>query len=56
MVKLDEISRIISDTQFDEITECLLDTALNNGGRDNITIIMCEIKKKKQGLFGRTFW
>lgn len=56
MVKLDDISRIISDTQFDEITERLLDTALNNGGRDNITIIMCEIKKKKQGLFGRTFW
>lgn len=47
MVSLDEIEKIILDSKsVGEATENLLNSALENGGKDNITIILCEIKKE----------
>ena len=53
MLPEDEIKNIIA--QNDDIKLCveiLLESALSNGGRDNITIILCKIKKQKT-LFGK---
>ncbi|MCR5107414.1 MAG: protein phosphatase 2C domain-containing protein [Lachnospiraceae bacterium] len=52
MVSEDEISRVISTNTIEDATITLLNTALENGGRDNITIILCRVKKKKTGLSG----
>lgn len=46
MVSLDCMSEIISTTSFpEETTKLLLARALENGGKDNITVICLEIKK-----------
>lgn len=48
MVDLDEIERIVSSTQtVEETANKLVERALENGGKDNITIILCEICKEK---------
>lgn len=49
MVSLEDISKVLEDQPFDDATEILLSKALENGGRDNVTIILCKIKK-------RSFW
>lgn len=46
MVKSDEIEEVLADMPFEKVTQTLLDKALVNGGRDNITIIVCKIKRK----------
>ena len=50
MVTTDEIASVLGQQPIQQATETLLDKALENGGRDNITIILCEVKKKP--LFG----
>lgn len=40
-------------TAVNNATEKLLQRALENGGSDNITIILCKVKKKKQGIFSK---
>ena len=48
MVTPEEIKNIIAS--YENIPECankLMSTALTNGGIDNITVILCEIKRKK---------
>ena len=52
MVSVEEISKIIKETEFCKCAEKLRDVALYNGGKDNITIILCKIEKKKANLFG----
>ena len=50
MLPEDEIKRVIS--QNDDVKQCveaLLEGALANGGRDNITIILCKTRKQKRG-------
>lgn len=44
MVKLDEIKSILKDTEFDETAGKLLNRAMENGGKDNISIILCKIE------------
>lgn len=49
MVDLDEMREIILSTQtVEETAKKLLERALENGGKDNITIIICEICRQKR--------
>jgi len=51
MVSEGEIAEIMSTHKnLTECTEILLQKALDYGGRDNITIIICEIRKQKRGF------
>jgi len=48
MVTEDEIAEIIKrEKSLKEIVEDLLDAALDAGGRDNITILMCQVHERK---------
>ena len=48
MVEFDEIEKILSSSQtVEETAKILVERALENGGKDNITIILCEICKEK---------
>ena len=50
--RIDEDAYYIADRPDDPIkNDDLMKTALDNGGRDNITLILCEIRKRKNGLF-----
>lgn len=42
-----EIRKILSETPFDKAAGKLLETALARGGKDNITIILCRLEKKR---------
>ena len=56
-----EIAEILTETaaggntDVSNAAEKLLQKALDNGGRDNITIILCRVKKRKLGLFDKIF-
>lgn len=52
MVDIDTIKKIVDSLSTEAATQILLDTALKNGGKDNITIILCEISKNRI-LFNR---
>lgn len=47
MVDIDTIKKIVDSSSTEIATQSLLDVALENGGKDNITIILCEIIKDK---------
>ena len=52
MVELEEIQNIIGSSPTVEIgCKNLLEAALNNGGKDNITIILCQINKARNFIF-----
>lgn len=55
MVECSEIKRILKNTKFDEIAESLLAKALANGGRDNISIIVCRIEHKSKSIIKKIF-
>ena len=55
MVPVEDITRIILKGEFDEIIENLLNAALENGGKDNITIILCKVQRRKRNIFSRLF-
>ena len=55
MVTVEEIRSILRETEFEKAIDKLLDVALEKGGRDNITIILCLVRKKKQRLFSWLF-
>ena len=55
MVPEEEIRKIISENTLHESTDRLLETALKNGGKDNITIILCRVERERQNLFDRIF-
>ena len=55
MVSAEEIKQVICGTAFDNAAERLLTTALENGGKDNITAILCRITKEKLSLFSGLF-
>lgn len=46
MVSEEQIQKIMQESATEKCSELLLQEALNNGGKDNITVIVCEIKKK----------
>ena len=41
----DIITILKKESSATNIVKCLLDAALNNGGRDNISIVVCKVKK-----------
>ena len=55
MVELAEISKILGKYRIKEAGECLMKAALENGGKDNITIIICRIEQERKGFFARLF-
>ena len=55
MVPLDDIRDEIERTDFESLVTALLRRALENGGRDNVTIIACRVEKKPAKLLRRLF-
>ena len=51
MVIIEEITEVLASKTIAEATNELLSKALINGGRDNISIILCKIERKKGWLF-----
>lgn len=51
MVTNEKISEILSSAPLDSATTQLLDLALENGGKDNTTLILCRIEKESQWPF-----
>lgn len=47
MVSNESITNVLNTTTFEAAAQRLLERALQSGGRDNITIILCRIEKKK---------
>lgn len=45
MLDVDEIADILGKVAFEDVTNTLLDKSLANGGRDNISIIACKVKR-----------
>ena len=52
MVSEEEIADTLSGRGILEAQKRLLNAALDNGGKDNITIILCKVRKKRGGLLG----
>lgn len=50
MVTFEEILSVLSNTKFENISNVLLEKALANGGKDNITLIVCKVKRDFQWL------
>lgn len=55
MVTVEDITQILTETEFNEAVNILLNTALDNGGKDNITIILCKVEREKKSLLSRIF-
>lgn len=53
MLKYDELTDILSNITFHEIAFELLMKALANGGRDNISVIVCKIECSAKWLSGK---
>lgn len=51
MVSISEIEKILNEDDVSCATEKLLQQALDNGGRDNITIVLLCIEKAKKKIF-----
>lgn len=51
MIRPEQIASILQTTEFDNCINVLMSTALENGGRDNITIILCKLEQDKQSFF-----
>jgi protein phosphatase len=54
MVSIEEIKEILLKIEFDKAVNRLLEKALENGGKDNITIILCRVEKDIQKI--KTKW
>lgn len=50
MVPIEQIEEIVDKNTLEEATQRLLNEALENGGRDNITVMVFEIKQCKRNL------
>lgn len=53
MVSVDEITEVLVSEPIEEAITLLLDKALSNGGKDNITIILCKIELQFRWFFNR---
>ena len=47
MVSTEEMEQVLANVPFSEQAQLLLDIALNYGGKDNITILLCKIQRAK---------
>lgn len=55
MVPTQTVLQILNGTELPAAAERLLAAALENGGKDNVTILLCKIEKEKSKLFNRLF-
>ena len=55
MVTTDDMTQILINTRFEDTVNRLIERALENGGKDNITIIMCKVERVKRNLFYTLF-
>lgn len=55
MVAPETISKILLKTDFEKCTNRLQEIALENGGKDNITIILCKLEHEKWSLYKKLF-
>ena len=53
MVSVEEIADVLNSNSINDAITLLLDKALEGGGKDNITIILCKIKRQSGWLFNR---
>ena len=53
MVSVDEITEVLISKPSEEAITLLLEKALANGGKDNITIILCKIERQSGWFFNR---
>ncbi len=45
MLSVEEITKILTETDFDRAAEKLTEASLEHGGRDNVTVILCKIEE-----------
>ena len=55
MVELDAVKTILVEKQFEKAAEELVNKALENGGKDNVTVILCRVEANNKGLFKKLF-
>lgn len=48
MVRQEDISKVLRTVAFSDMADSLLELALENGGRDNITILLCRTQRKSR--------
>ncbi len=53
MVSVEEITEVLISKTIEEAITSLLDKALENGGKDNTTIILCKIERQSGWFFKR---
>lgn len=53
MVSVDEITEVLASKPIEDAITQLLDKALENGGKDNTTIILCKIERQSGWFFKR---
>lgn len=53
MVDHDSIKSILAEQPFEKATGALIDKALENGGRDNVTVILCRVESNKKSFFSK---
>ena len=56
MVEQEQIAQILSGREIEDAARTLLQTALDRGGNDNITIILCRIAEEPQGLLSKMLY
>ncbi|WP_294498501.1 protein phosphatase 2C domain-containing protein [uncultured Gemmiger sp.] len=52
MVSTQDIARILAGQSFETAAQTLLRQALDNGGRDNVTILLCQVRRAPGWLAG----
>lgn len=51
MLEVDELKVVLEHTEFDRIAQTLLSRVLYNGGKDNVSMIVCKIEHGVNRLF-----
>jgi protein phosphatase len=51
MVTVDRIRQVLTEHRGEEAAQILLNEALENGGRDNVTFILLYVAEKRRGIF-----
>ena len=55
MVSQDQIKEIVLGAPIEEAVEALVKAALEAGGKDNITVVLCLVEKARENLLERLF-
>lgn len=51
MLEVGELKAVLEHTEFDRIAQTLLSRVLYNGGKDNVSMIVCKIEHGVKRLF-----